>query len=381
MADLAVLVRNALGRSPLVGITGTSGVWTDVTPAGISLAVDVTGAPNYTGHVGGGSTASFGCIGMAADPYHAGVAYCGADNQGFWKTTNYGLTWFLVNDGKTGGILDGSLWSAAVAPSYLLVCNGYGTNLGVARSTDGGATFSQVVSGDIDAYVAVCAADPSRCLVTAHGPDAPSDPLWKWSTNSGVTWSDVNGSNTAAGGPGHANLGTWLDAQTFICQGPLGVWQGKESGGTWTWTKVLDSESNHGGTQMFRDTVNSQFYVGIALVGPGRQQIHRTTFASRGDSWTLVSDILGGGAYGSSTVFGTIATIYSQGNYATHTTTGSPYGPLAEHAALPAGTSWSTDTLPAGIHNGAHSAAVLTDGSRWCLLTANDNAGIWRYIE
>lgn len=365
------------------GITGTSGIWVDVTPAGISLATDVTGAPNYTGHVGGGSIDAFGAIGMAADPYHAGVAYCGADNQGLWKTINYGLTWSLINNGKTGGIIDGTLWGTSCGPTYLLSCNGYGTNLGIARSTDGGVSFTQVLAGDIDACVAVCAADTTRCMATTHGPASPGDPLWKWSADSGVTWSDVTGSNSAASGPSIANNGSWLDANTFISQGPLGVWQGKESGGTWTWANVLAAESNHGGTQMFRDATNSKFYVGIALPGPGRQQIFMTTLANRGNlgTWSVVSDVLGGGAYGSSTVFGTSANIYSQGNYATHTSIGSPYGPVAEHAALPAGTSWGADTLPSGIHNGAHSAAALTDGTRRCVLTANDNAGIWRYIE
>jgi hypothetical protein len=130
---------------------------------------------------------------------------------------------------------------------------------------------------------------------------------------------------------------------------------------------------------MFRDATNGYFYVGVALPGPGRQQIFRTLLTDRGASgtWSVVSDILGGGAYGSSTVFGTANNVYSQGNFATHAS----YGPLAEHAPLPAGTSWVADTLDAGITNGAHSAAVLTDGHRWCLLTANDNAGIWRYIE
>jgi hypothetical protein len=45
------------------------------------------------------------------------------------------------------------------------------------------------------------------------------------------------------------------------------------------------------------------------------------------------------------------------------------------------GTSWSPAPTPSSMKIGAAQAAVVFDGSRYVIVTANWNSGLWRYVE
>lgn len=363
----------SMGVKPGQMISGTAGVWTNVTPAGVSLALDVTASPNWTGHMG---TDAYGVAGLCGDPSRQNVAYFGAAQQGMWKTTDFGLTWAKCNTGPGGSILDGHCWSIAIPSTgdYILANNGYGTNGGCYRSTDGGASWTQVISGDVN-YITISDTDPLHVFALPHGPDDATG-NWNESFDGGRTWL-----NHGAETPGIFGDGAFLNDQTYITQTPNGLFRGTcpGYGQAWTWTEnALQLSGPHGGTRMMRDGVNGYFYVGGQEVASGRGRIYRCTLADGGQNWTQLDDSTGG-SYGPATIFASQSKIYAQGNYATH----DPYGPIAivaDRANAGAGL-WSIFSLHASMNNGAHAACTRTDGLRTVLLCSNENAGVWRYIE
>ncbi|MEP7383002.1 MAG: glycosyl hydrolase [Gemmatimonadota bacterium] len=88
---------------------------------------------------------------VAGDPTKPLVHYFGAVNGGVWKTTNAGMTWDNITDGKTDISSVGAITVAPSDPNVLYVGTGesqlredltYGT--GVYRSTDGGDTWQHL---------------------------------------------------------------------------------------------------------------------------------------------------------------------------------------------------------------------------------------------
>jgi hypothetical protein len=339
------------------------GIWTQITPPGIDI--DCHCDPYVAGQD------RFGVFAMTADPTRPGTAYFGGDHQGIWKTTNFGDTWVKINTGTGGNLIDGSAWSMAVSPdgSYMLSVNGYGTSLGVFKSTDGGISWTQKLSTDTTA-LAIAPDDSTHALVTPHG--STGDTRWFESTDNGNTWNSI-GSVTA----GIGYVGAFIDTNTYVGIGPNGVWRGAKSAGTWTWSQVLPNLSGpHGGAELYRDAANGFFYVGgYDSTNNNRGQVFRTTLADRGQNWTKVSDLYPF-TFGVSTIWGTPNNLYAMGNYATHAS----YGPYYQTAPLPVGV-WATGSTPAAMTNGAHSAVAMYNGTNYVILTANSNNGIWRYIE
>ncbi|HEV8246699.1 MAG TPA: hypothetical protein VGP93_13065, partial [Polyangiaceae bacterium] len=119
--------------------SGEPGVWENVTPAGVDLASD------------------FGVMDVVADPARPSDLYVGICHQGIWRSTDFGLTWGKVSTGTNGSVLDtGRQWSTAIdndqgrdpssAPA-LYTANGYGSQVGVFKSTDWGVSFTKYDDG------------------------------------------------------------------------------------------------------------------------------------------------------------------------------------------------------------------------------------------
>lgn len=358
------------------GIIGTSGVWVDVTPAGLSLATNVESSPNWSGHHGAGSIDAYGVAAVIVDPTRPNVLYQGADNQGFWKSTNYGETWARVNIGTGGNLIDGFAWS--IAPSadgtYILANNGYGTTVGVYKSTDGGVSWALKFAADVNVVLAN-PFDATHAIITPHF--SYGDDHYYETTDSGNTWVDIGTYSV-----GRSSDGAFLNSTTIILMSPNGLYQLHKSSGTWTSTKVKNMTGPHGGVTMYRDATNGYFYVGGQDSDTFAGIIARCLISGGGAFGTWATVHSNSFSFGPSSIVGTPNYLYAQGTYATHTTIGSPYGPLSFRVTpAAAGSQWPDFTLPAGIHNGANRLAATTDGTRWTVVGANVNAGTWRWIE
>ena len=87
---------------------------------------------------------------IALDPRNSNVVYIGAAEGGVWKTTDGGVTWIPLTDGQAS-LASGSIAIDPVNPDTVYVGTGeenysdryYGA--GILKSTDGGATWSNIV--------------------------------------------------------------------------------------------------------------------------------------------------------------------------------------------------------------------------------------------
>src|SRR5260221_138559 len=89
-------------------------------------------------------------VGAAGGPQQPNVFYIGVNNGGFWKPTDYGLTWTPLFDGQPTQ----SIGAIAVAPSdpnVIYVGSGEGLQRpdlsvgdGLYRSTDAGKTWDHL---------------------------------------------------------------------------------------------------------------------------------------------------------------------------------------------------------------------------------------------
>jgi hypothetical protein len=107
-----------------------SGTWTNVTPAGIDLANEL-------------SCGNFGSQTMVADPTRPSNLFTQFHCQGVWKSVDYGLTWFgPINTGRGGAGASGA-GGLAIArgpdgqPPTLYSAGIRDTGLGFWKSVDG----------------------------------------------------------------------------------------------------------------------------------------------------------------------------------------------------------------------------------------------------
>jgi photosystem II stability/assembly factor-like uncharacterized protein len=229
---------------------------------------------------------------IAVDPAHPGTVYLGTSGdsmhgEGVWKSTNYGATFVRVDlpfEGPCGvKQFDGLNWSLVVDDiGYVYTTNGYGCAQGIFRSTDGGFTWTNVITGlegipsgdighiEVDPYLAghVIASFHSDHTCECGGPDIES-------FDRGDTWVV----RSRIPGTGHNNWVHFLNNSTTWMQGaPGGIFRTTDSG--LTWTKVDNNEPTHAGQEILR--VGNTFYLGSDA------GVMRST--DNGASWTLTPD-------------------------------------------------------------------------------------------
>lgn len=357
---------NALRRTvwPSAGISGTAGVWTDVTPAGISLVGTDNGGDNY------------GVQDVLAHPVTAGTFYAFTCYQGVWKSLDYGLTWTKVS--AAAGVMDsGKVWGSAIAPdgTYMLATignslfpvGGTDAQLQVLRSTDGGATWT--ANGSSLGYnpynVDISPTDGTHCLTTGHDSSIVSE-----SIDSGVTWTSLGQIGTTTELSRYVEFLDDTHALLISQDGNAdGTYIGAKSG-TWSWSGknvVSTNDHEHGSHQIFRDTVN-----GVRL-SPGSNGIEKST-ASPWTSWASAS----AASTPLDAIIGTPTTLYANRSFPINS---GSLDPKMQTAPRNPGTAWTLTATPGGMINGAKRFAVGTDGSRYVVVGGCWHAGIWRYIE
>jgi photosystem II stability/assembly factor-like uncharacterized protein len=137
-------------------------------------------------------------LAVAAAPDEARRFYFGAVNGGVWKTDDAGRTWTPIFDAEPVGSI-GAIAVAPSAPSTLYVGTGeadmrsdIAQGVGMFKSTDGGASWSQIGLKDTQAIgkILVDPRDPKVVLVAAlghpYGPN-PERGVFR-STDGGATW-------------------------------------------------------------------------------------------------------------------------------------------------------------------------------------------------
>ena len=155
----------------------------DVTPAAMKLASSDFGGNN------------FGAQDVFVDPANPEVFYLSVCYQGFWKSTDYGLTWAKVS--AEGGPMDlGRPWAMGIdrdpnrapeTPPVLYSAQGYGPEQGFWKSTDSGANWTRSSMG-ADNDVGSMAVDPNDKDHVIAGMRASTHVLE--STNGGTSFDD-----------------------------------------------------------------------------------------------------------------------------------------------------------------------------------------------
>jgi hypothetical protein len=348
------------------------GTWTNVTPADVDLKQEL-------------DCGNFGVSSVVADPARPSNLYAQFDCQGIWKSIDFGLTWHgPINVGQGGEGVRGA-GSITLArgqegqPPILYSAGIRGTALGFWKSTDGGVSWTNfnVAPGGSrqDFYVpAVNPHDVNHLIMSGHEMN-----LIVESRDGGRTWSSVpmdGGMNQEAGtgflffintGDSTTTAKTWLwTAQST--NGAVGTWR-TSSGGA-TWVRVDTNEHPHGQMQIFQPDTSGVVYMAGVHSKHGMGVLRSTDF---GQNWTHVGD-----AIDQSAVFGTPNKVYAMYSWACRLCN---LDPLLQIAPAPGTSQWARQPPPPGMKIGAAQAAVVFDGTRYIIVTANWNDGLWRYVE
>lgn len=135
-----------------------------------------------------------------------------------------------------------------VNPNIFYESGSYGGG-GVFKTTDGGATFTQL--GDINHldYLSVDFSDPNRQTMIAGSHEAHQK-VYK-SSNGGQTWTDIGGGLPA--NSGFSSVTAMINSQTYIVSTPAswssnfgnvsGIFRTTNGGGSWSQVSTLDGNS------------------------------------------------------------------------------------------------------------------------------------------
>ena len=265
LGGFLILIGLTLG-TPVSGYDGPDlkvGVWTNITPAGVTMTPD--------NHVF--------CQGMAIDPSHPSTLYlcvCAYDvsKGGLYKTTDGGSTWAKV------GHLDEPIHVVVDPhdPNHLYCVDGVrGSTQGFWVSTDGGNSWAMPPGFDAatrkpvgtrDLYsIAVDPTDFRHVLVSFHSP-------WSGSDNCGVLESKDGGDSWTVHHPPDGSAKGYGMAVFFLNdpatgRGDKNTWLlTTQSGGFFrttdagaTWSQVYKLQMTHGGDQLYR-TKTGTLYAG-----------------------------------------------------------------------------------------------------------------------
>jgi hypothetical protein len=360
-----------VGTIKLSAISIQTGVWTDVTPAGISLD------PNFHG-----TSQNFGMNCVITDPVRPADFYMFNCYQGIWKSTDFGATWKRIT---APGVMDAGRNINAVidqnkkrdpsTPPVMFCSQLYGVP-GIAKSTDWGVTWTnyqtlpqgggtEIGGLDIDPY------DANHLVAGLHETEAIDE-----SFDGGLTWHIATASGIA-GKPTIINTGdsattrkTWI----VISQAGSNYGTMRTTDGGQSWSKVSQNQGPHGGCQTYQ--ANGVLYMAGVYATEGWGVLRSADF---GATWTHV-----GAAISESVVYGTPNHVYAVCSGATFGGNNSHFeiGPANGLGA------WTTPATPAPLStasnsNGPAGVAVSYDSAigKYVIVGACVNVGIWRYVE
>jgi hypothetical protein len=349
-----------------------SGTWTNVTPSNVNLTSDL-------------DCGNYGTITVVADPMRPSNLYAQFNCQGIWKSTDYGRTWSgPINTGAGGQGANGA-GGIAIAPGpigqppILYSAGIRGTGTGFWRSLDGGVSWTNyfVAPGGsrqdfyppiVDPY------NPNHLILNGHEMNLlvqSFDGGQSWVTVPIATGMNENGGTGALAfvntGDATTTANTWL----WLAQGTggsVGTWRTTNGGSSWT--RVDNNEHPHGTSQFYQPDASGVVYMAGLYSALGWGVLRSSDY---GQTWAHV-----GGSSGEAVVFGTPGNVYAMWSWACGRCT---LDPAAETAPAPGASGWGAMTMPSGMAMGPAQAAVVFDGTRYVIITANWWSGLWRYVE
>ena len=221
--------RSALSAAPAAGIQGQ---WKLIGPQPISFGA---------GYISSGRVSA-----LAVDPRDNDVVYAGGAQGGVWKTTDGGTTWIPLTDDQPS-LATGSIAIDPSNPDTIYVGTGeenfsgdsyYGA--GILKSTDGGATWTNIVGPFLRQRIgelAVHPADGKTILATTSAgfgtPAGTATGLYR-STDAGLTWTRAL-AGVATGvffDPNQPDI-AWAALGNVAGSVANGVYRSTDAGATW----------------------------------------------------------------------------------------------------------------------------------------------------
>jgi hypothetical protein len=367
-------------RSPLV-LPGVN--WNSIGPQPTNPRdVLFEGSPLISGRV----------TALGVDSSNPKRVFLGAAEGGVWRTLDGGVTWTPLTDNQVT-LSTGSIAIDPLNPQTIFVGTGeqdylnsyYGA--GILKSTDGGNTWTQLPGPFVGpfgasgggAYIGSIAVDPTNDLilfagVLSSGPDGSG--IYQ-STDGGTTWSVVlsgPAGNVVFFDPtNHLHLYAALGACGSVCggvSGTSGVYESTNGGGTWTMLSGGLPTTNVGRIGLALSTSSpTTLYAGIADSSSGALlSFWKTT--DGGATWMQLTipdycdpqcwfdNVVAVSPNDSSVVYvGGKANIYQ---------------------SLDGGTTWNPVSVGANglanVHNDTHALTFAADGS---LLYVGGDGGTW----
>jgi hypothetical protein len=335
---------------------------------------------------------------VQADTANPGTIYTQFNCQGIWKSTDYGQTWVgPINTGTNGACMGDGAGGITINPSSTpggvptiyasnirsgnTTCgSASGGGMGFWVSTDGGINWTSypvlTSLSTQDYYVPVIDPyDKTHLLMPHHEAD-----ILAQSTDGGHTWTSIpyaNGmkSSQDTGQVVFINTGTAATTRTtwlWIGQqsgGTIGMWRTTNSGTTWT--KVDNNEHTHGGWQPYQPGTAGIIFAPGQYSALGDGLLYSNDY---GVTWSHI-----GLNEPECAVVATSKGMYA--GYAYPIGIGQNIAPNFENAGLPGTGTWTAQPTPSGMTQGPPQFAVLNDGTHNILVSANFNAGLWRYVE
>ena len=252
-------------------------------------------------------------VGATGVPGQPSLFYIGVNNGGVWKTDDYGRTWHpLFDDAPTGSI--GDLAVAPSDPNILYVGTGEGLHRpdlavgdGMFKSTDGGRTWRHIGLGDVQqvAGIIVDPRDADVVFVAALGhPYGPNEERGVYkTTDGGATWQNVlyidedTGAIQVAFDPVNPDI-VYADLWTAR-EGPWenAAWQGAGSG---LYKSTDGGASWHALRQGLPTVAQGLGRIGIGIAPSDPNRLYATVDAREGggiyrsddagESWTRFND-------------------------------------------------------------------------------------------
>ena len=239
------------------------------------------------------------CLAIAVDPTNSNIVYAGFASGGIWKTTDGGVSWTPLGDNLPSMSVSAlALDESNPSTIYMGTGEGWGNvdaihGVGILKSTDGGATwnttgFTYAIASGLDVFRLEYEETTGVLLVAAE------NGLWR-STDGAATFTEVMES------------GDWRDVKlkpgttdTYyaISRGWTGQRGYKSTDGGVTWTQMAGGAPNTGvGNGRLAVTPANPNYVywSFDVAGAGIR-IYRST--DSGANWTQRSSVVHDGGLG-----------------------------------------------------------------------------------
>jgi hypothetical protein len=212
-----------------------------------------------------------GITSIAVDPTSSVVIWLGTSTRGVFKSTDGGGTWNAMDTGEHGAFV-AQLVVDPVSPTTVYAA----TNLGVFKTVNGGAGWSQV-GGSLLGNTSTIAMDPgNRLTLYAAGSSSGNFPVFK-TTDGGASW---NGTNISSNSPIRAVV-VGSTAAVYATTS-LGVQRSTDGGANWNAT-------NSGLTDL---NVRAIALASSAVYAGTNSGVFKST--NGGTSWSLANAGMGG---------------------------------------------------------------------------------------